>query len=178
MVNLLQAPSFSKAHSKAHSQQVPHLELCISTSCVSLYPCPAANITTDTLAQTIMMTGPPNHSSSNLTCLLSGPLNDFLLYSHLEQSQWLINITHDVCDPTQKHGLPKVWDALGQVWRDVNCIDPLTASTYIYDVTSCTLLQHLCIISSSSPLYLFMMKYVASPSLRPLMLGLTCMNLA
>lgn len=132
--NPLQAPSSSKAHSKAHSQQVPHLELRIFPSRVGLYPRPAANITNDTLAQSIMTTGPPNPTSSDLTCLLSGPLDDFLLYSRLEQSQWLIDIAHDICDPAQKHGSLKVWDASGQAWRDVNRIDPLTASTYLYDV--------------------------------------------
>ena len=46
----------------------------------------------------------------------------------------LIDISHDICDPTQKRGLLKVWDVSGERWRDVNLTDPPTASTYLYDI--------------------------------------------
>ncbi|SRR6266403_2825544 len=59
----------------------------------------------------------PPSPTSNFTCLLSGPLNDFLIYSGREQSQWLIDITHDICDPTLKCGLLKMWDVAGEMWR-------------------------------------------------------------
>ncbi|KAN0112018.1 hypothetical protein V8E52_007935 [Russula decolorans] len=71
-----------------------------------------------------MTTGPPNPTSSDFTCLLSGRLDDFLLYSGQEQSQWLIDIAHDICDPTLKCGSLQVWDVAGEMWRNVNPTDP------------------------------------------------------
>ena len=68
-----------------------------------------------------MTTGPPNPtSSSDFTFLLSGRLDDFLLYSVQEQSQWLIDIAHDISDPTPKCGSLQVWDVAGEMWRNVN----------------------------------------------------------
>ncbi|KAK2465889.1 hypothetical protein APHAL10511_001530 [Amanita phalloides] len=83
-----------------------------------------------------MTTGPPDHaaSPSDFTCLLRGLLDDFLLYSGQEQSEWLIDIAHDICDPAQKRGSLKVWDMAEQMWRNVNGTDPPIASTYCYDV--------------------------------------------
>ncbi|KAN0125250.1 hypothetical protein V8E52_001802 [Russula decolorans] len=98
--NLLQASSTS-------SQQLPHLELRILTNHVGIYPEPPTNITSDELAYSAMTTGPPNPTSpSDFTCLLSGPLDDFLVYSSREQPQWLTDIAHDImiCDPALKRG--------------------------------------------------------------------------
>ncbi len=79
--------------------------------------------------------GPPNPTStSTFTILLSGALEDFLLYSGREQSQWLIDLAHDICDPAQKRGTLRVWDVAGEVWRNVSPTDPLTPSAYLYDV--------------------------------------------
>jgi len=115
----------------------PLLELIIFTNRVGLYPQPPTNITSDELARSEMTTGPPNptsSSTSDFTCLLSGPLDDFLLYSRQEQSQWLIDVAHDICDPALKRGSLQVWDAAGEVRRKVNPTEPLTASTYLYDI--------------------------------------------
>jgi hypothetical protein len=113
----------------------PLLELLIFTSRVGLYPQPPTNITSDELARSEMTTGPPNPTSpSDFTSLLSGPLDDFLLYSRQEQSQWLIDVAHDICDPALKRGSLQVWDAAGEVRRKVNPTEPLTASTYLYDI--------------------------------------------
>ena len=49
-------------------------------------------------------------------------------------SKWLIDIAHDICDPALKRGSLQVWDEAGQMWRNVNSTDHLTASVYIYDV--------------------------------------------
>jgi hypothetical protein len=122
-------------HGKAHSQQLPHLQLCIPTNCVGLYTQPPTNITSDELAYSAMKTGPPNPTSPSIfTCLLSGPLDDFLLYSGHERSQWLIDIAHDICDPSLKRGSLRVWDAAGEMWRNINPSDPLTTSRYLYDI--------------------------------------------
>jgi hypothetical protein len=81
------------------------------------------------------MMGPPNPTSpSDFTHLLSGPLENFLVYSGQAQSQWLIDIAHDICDPALKHGSLQVWDVAREIWRNVNPTDPLTGSTYLYDV--------------------------------------------
>lgn len=80
-------------------------------------------------------TDPSNCTSpSILTYLLSGPLEDFLPYVGQEQSKWLIDIAHDICDPALKRGSLKVWDAAGERLRDVNPTDPLSSSTYLYDI--------------------------------------------
>ena len=82
-----------------------------------------------------MTTDPPNPSSpDDKTCLLSGPLADFLLFSREEKSKWLMDIAHDICDPKQQHGKLRVCDKAGQMWKDVDPTDPLTASDYLYDV--------------------------------------------
>jgi len=131
--NPLQSPSSFKTYN-THYQQPPHLELRIRTSRVGLYPQPPASITTDTLAQSTITMNPPNPTSpSDFTCLLSGPLDDFLLYSGREQSRWLIDIAHDICDPALKRGSLQVWDVAREIWRNVNRTDPLTASPYLYD---------------------------------------------
>ena len=122
-------------YSNAHSQRPPHLELRILTSHVGLYPQPPAIITNDTLAQSTMMTtNPDTISPSDFTRLLSGPLADFLSFCRQENSQWLIDIAHDMCDPTLRRGSLQVRDEAGQMWKKVNPTDPLTASTYLYDV--------------------------------------------
>ena len=108
--------------SEAHSQQIPHLELCILTDIMS-----------DNLPDSAMTTGPPNPAyTSDFTGLLSGPLKDFLHYSG-RHSKWLMDIAHDFCDPSLKRGTLKMWNAAGGIWRNVNLTDPLTASTYLYD---------------------------------------------
>ena len=130
VANPLPAPSTSKTH----SQQPPYLELWILTTHVNLYPQPPDIIESDADARSALKAGPPDTTSpSAFTRLLSGPLGDFLPFSGQEQSRWLIDIAHDVCDPVHKRGSLRVSDAAGQ-WRDVNPTDPLTASIYLYDV--------------------------------------------
>jgi len=114
--------SGTETHSEAHSQQIPHLELCILTDIMS-----------DNLPDSAMTTGPPNPAyTSDFTGLLCGPLEDFILYSG-RHSKWLMDIAHDLCDPSLKRGTLKMWNAAGEMWRNVNLTDPLTASTYLYD---------------------------------------------
>jgi hypothetical protein len=131
--NPLQASSTSsETHSKPHSSL---LQLLIRTPSVGLYRPPPENITSDRDVQQSMTTDPPSPCSpSEKTCLLSGPLDDFLLYSRQEKSKWLIDIAHDVCDPEQKRGSLRVWDKAGRMWKNVDPTDPLTASDYLYDV--------------------------------------------
>ena len=57
-----------------------------------------------------MTTDPDDISPSYFTCLLFGALDSF------------------------RRGSLKVWDVTGEVWRDVNPTDPLTASIYLYHV--------------------------------------------
>ncbi|KAJ7709996.1 hypothetical protein B0H17DRAFT_915859 [Mycena rosella] len=65
--------------------------------------------------------------------LLSGPLHEFEKYSRQEQSKWLIDIAHDICDPSAMRGSLSVWNGVAQ-WRPVVNTDPLTASVYLYVV--------------------------------------------
>jgi hypothetical protein len=92
-----------------------------------------------------MTTGLANHNPpSDLTCLLSGTLDDFLLFTAQEQSQWLIDIAHDICDPALKRGSLQVWDAAGEMWRIVNPTDPLTASCYLFNIEATVSLSKIC----------------------------------
>ena len=126
----LQAASSSKAHHQL-------LELCIFTRVVGLYP-PAQRITSDEDAISAITTAPPNIASSSgsdpeIIHLLSGCLEDFLLYSG-QDSHWLLDIGHDICDPHLKRGTLRVWDGSQAIWASTNLSDPLTASLYCYDI--------------------------------------------
>ncbi|KAF8965637.1 hypothetical protein BDZ97DRAFT_1904020 [Flammula alnicola] len=112
---------------------VGQLELRISANSVGLYPLPPTNITSDLLATQAMSPQPPPNTT-DVICLLSGPLDDFLKYSRQEQSKWLIDIAHDICDPAFLRGSLLVWNGAVQQWRPVAHTDPLTASIYLYDV--------------------------------------------
>jgi hypothetical protein len=124
-------------HTTSSTQSLPHLELRILTNRVGTYSQPPATIVNDTLAQSTMMTTEPDSHSvspSDFTRLLSGPLTDFLSFCRQENSQWLIDIAHDMCDPALKRGSLQVRDEAAQMWKNVNPTDPLTASIYLYDV--------------------------------------------
>jgi hypothetical protein len=113
---------------------VGQLELRISANSVGLYPLPPTNINSDLLATQAMLPRPPPNTTDGHICLLSGPLDDFLKYSRQEQSKWLIDIAHDICDPAFLRGSLLVWNVGVQQWRPVAHTDPLTASAYLYDV--------------------------------------------
>jgi len=110
------------------------LELHILASSVASYAEPPETINDDVDAERAMATHTPPHptSSSHFICLLSGPLNQFILYSREEQSKWLIDIAHDLCDPLSKRGKLQIW--AGEEWRSVAPTDLLTASVYQYSV--------------------------------------------
>lgn len=123
---------------KAHSQQLPHdgeLKLCILANNVGLYPSSPPTISNNEDAALVMTTSTPNpiFPPNSIIHLLSGPLQQFCLYSGQEQSQWLIDIAHDICDPDQKHGLLQIQGAK-ETWRNVAPTDPLTASIYLYNI--------------------------------------------
>ena len=126
--------SSSKMDIPPHSQQPQHpqlLELAIFTHLVAPYTEPLPAIINETLAQSIMSTTDPSDDRS-LTRLLSGPLADFELYSGQEHSQWLIDISHDICDPLLKRGRLQVWHEAEGTWRDVIPAEPLIAALYVY----------------------------------------------
>jgi hypothetical protein len=109
------------------------LELRINSPSVRLYPVAPLTITDDILAAAAMIPGADSPSAPS-TCLLRGPLDDFLRYSRQEASKWLIDIAHDICDPADHRGSLLVWKELRQQWCPVATTDPLTASTYRYDL--------------------------------------------
>ena len=144
--------SESKMLRNTQSQQVPHLEMCILTSRVGLYSEPPAEITDDQGAQSAMMTmdPSPNNISSTFTRLIYGPLDDFLAYSREENSRWLIDIAHDICDPRLRRGSLRVWDVAAQEWRNLNPTDPLTASIYLYHIQDVVSLSKISVCVSKS----------------------------
>jgi len=120
--------------SNTHLQPLPdHLELRIFTRSVGSYP-PVNIVESDAHAASAMTTHPPtiSSSSSDFIHLLSGHIDNFLLFSRQEHSKWLIDIAHYICDPLAQRGELSIWS--GQEWKTVAQTDPLTASTYLYAV--------------------------------------------
>ncbi|KAJ6539699.1 hypothetical protein B0H19DRAFT_1180227 [Mycena capillaripes] len=112
------------------------LELRIFSHSMSLYPAQPPNITSDALAVIAMTPLPTPLSTSNTAFirLLSGPLQEFMKYARQEQSSWLIDIAHDICDPSTRRGSLLVWKETTQIWAPVAPADVLTASIYRYDL--------------------------------------------
>ncbi|KDR79493.1 hypothetical protein GALMADRAFT_137314 [Galerina marginata CBS 339.88] len=108
------------------------LELRVNSPSVRLYPVAPPTISDDILAATAMTPG-ANSPSAPSVCLLRGPLDDFIRYSREEASKWLIDLAHDICDPTEHRGSLLVWKEPEQ-WHPVATTDPLTASIYRYDL--------------------------------------------
>lgn len=126
---------FPKMDSNLASQNlVGQLELRISANSVGLYPQSPTSINSDLLAAQAMLPQPPPNTTDDLICLLSGPLDDFLKYSRQEQSKWLIDIAHDICDPALLRGSLFVWNVGMEQWDLVAHTEPLTASIYLYNV--------------------------------------------
>ena len=107
------------------------LELRINSPSVRLYPVAQSPISNDILTATAMIPG-ANSPSIPFICLLKGPLSDFVRYSRLEASKWLIDLAHDICDPADQGGSLVVWKEHRQQWCPVATTDPLTASIYRY----------------------------------------------
>ncbi|KAJ7735534.1 hypothetical protein DFH07DRAFT_753812 [Mycena maculata] len=74
--------------------------------------------------------GPPTHA--NALTLLSGPLEELVKYSRAEQSNWLIDIAHDICGPAAMRGSLFVWKLDAMQWSSVAPTGPLAASVYTY----------------------------------------------
>jgi len=110
------------------------LELRVNSPSVRLYdPVAQPTISDDILAVTAMTPGAKSPSTPSV-CLFRGPLDEFVRYSRQEASKWLIDIAHDICDPADHRGSLLVWKEPQQQWCLVATTDPLTASTYRYDL--------------------------------------------
>jgi len=144
----------SETHSGAQPQRRHNLELRIYTRHVGLYPRPRRHIRTVAQAQTTTTTMVPSDSIPRLdsTCLLSGALDEFLLFSRQENSQWLIDVAHDICDPALRRGSLEVLDETGQtaMWRVVTPAEPLIASVYFYIIQDVVSLSKISARSSRS----------------------------
>jgi len=110
------------------------LELRVNSPSVRLYPVAPPTISDDILAATAMTPSAKSPCTTPSVCLLRGPLDDFVRYSRQEASNWLIDIAHDICDPADHRGSLLVWKEPWQQWRPIATTDPLTASTYRYDL--------------------------------------------
>ena len=132
--------------SETHTEIPPLLQLFVRRDKVGRYPQPPKRITSDEMANTVMKietpvpietettAGPPPTTPPVLMCLLHGLLGDFLPYIGQQQSKWLLDIAHDICDPHQKRGLLVVWDFTAAKWSTVHPADPLIPSMYIYKI--------------------------------------------
>ncbi|KAJ3754983.1 hypothetical protein EV360DRAFT_50601 [Lentinula raphanica] len=110
------------------------LTLRILTANIGLYPEELTSIEADGIqvVKPHTITPPPDPLLQNeYTYLLEGELTDFLKLSGNENTQWLIDIAHDLCDPRFKRGSLWVYSSDGQD-HPVDPTDPLTPSTYEY----------------------------------------------
>jgi hypothetical protein len=65
--------------------------------------------------------------------LLSGPAAAFDRIAGAEQSDWLLSVAHDVCDPVHSRGVLYVETTSNQ-WRHITTSEALTASRYLYEL--------------------------------------------
>ena len=105
-------------------------ELYINSTSVRLYPEEPPVISSNALAVTAM-TGTPSNTSP-----ATQSINEFLQYSRQEASKWLIDLTHDICNPANLHGSLLVWKVPNRQWCLVADTDPLTASMYRYHLSA------------------------------------------
>ncbi|KAJ6526549.1 hypothetical protein DFH09DRAFT_1371567 [Mycena vulgaris] len=105
-----------------------NLELSIVASSVGLYQ-PSGPGTSNTSPAL-----DPKTKSTGFIRLLSGPLADFTRYSREEHAKWVMGITHGICDPRTMRDSLSVWDDAQQHWSPVVPTDPLTASSYRYNM--------------------------------------------
>ncbi|EJD35941.1 hypothetical protein AURDEDRAFT_130367 [Auricularia subglabra TFB-10046 SS5] len=88
--------------------------------------------------QTAFNAGGASASNSDWLVLLHGSVLDLEFYAGSEQSGWLIDIAHDICDPLQRHGVLcfHAVDNLVPVQRTSR----LVAGTYVYQAAVTTTL--------------------------------------
>ncbi|KIY68312.1 hypothetical protein CYLTODRAFT_351569 [Cylindrobasidium torrendii FP15055 ss-10] len=77
--------------------------------------------------------------------LLQGEAVDIDRFAGAEQSDWILSIAHDICDPLLSRGVLCV-QAPNNVWRHIRSPEPLTDTTYLYELPS-TAVVGLCKIS-------------------------------
>ncbi len=134
-IHPLSGPSKQDSHIDAASPDLTAiLELRVDSSSVGLYPESPPTITDDAPATTAMTPTATSPTNAPFIRLLSGPLGDFLRYSRQEASKWLIDIAHDICDPADLRGSLFVRKEEDGQWSPVANTDPLTASTYCYEL--------------------------------------------
>ncbi|KAJ7068681.1 hypothetical protein C8F01DRAFT_1118949 [Mycena amicta] len=127
------ASNASQLTAASASTSTGRLQLTISTHSVGSYSASPGSIINDADATQSMIAQPIPPTNANTLTLLSGPLEQFLKYSRTEQSKWLLDIAHDICDPLSKRGSLLVWKP-DMEWSPVTPADPLTASTYSYQL--------------------------------------------
>ncbi|KAJ7040253.1 hypothetical protein C8F04DRAFT_1312403 [Mycena alexandri] len=107
------------------------LKLCIPGSSLGLYPPPPPNITSD-VHVTQMMSVQPTAANAPLVYLIAGEISEIRLYSRLEETKWLLDIAHDLCDPLAMRGTLVQWDSNARIWRSTLPTDVLVAAIYCY----------------------------------------------
>ncbi|KAJ3777418.1 hypothetical protein FB446DRAFT_681166 [Lentinula raphanica] len=127
------------------------LYLIIKTIHIGVYPQPPTRFAANGDAQvfqayTATSRDPNTTTPSSVTYLLEGEVSDFCCFSRHENTQWLIDIAHDLCDPLHRRGI--LWIVSSQYPIPAHSGDPLYAATYEYQVLQGNVLQ----ITKESPL--------------------------
>ncbi|KIY68568.1 hypothetical protein CYLTODRAFT_351145 [Cylindrobasidium torrendii FP15055 ss-10] len=65
--------------------------------------------------------------------LLQGAAVDIDRFSGAEQSDWLLSLAHDICDPVHSRGVLCV-EAPNHTWRQITVSEPLIDQTYLYEL--------------------------------------------
>ncbi|KAJ7024422.1 hypothetical protein C8F04DRAFT_969065 [Mycena alexandri] len=74
----------------------------------------------------------PTAANAPLVYLIAGEISEIRLYSRLEETKWLLDIAHDLCDPLAMRGTLVQWDSNARIWRSTLPTDVLVAAIYCY----------------------------------------------
>ncbi|KAH7099817.1 hypothetical protein BKA62DRAFT_708893 [Auriculariales sp. MPI-PUGE-AT-0066] len=83
------------------------------------------------------VTTPP--ATDELFGLLAGDLAKFQLFSQEAETDWLLDLAHNICDPRHRSGTLKMRLTPSHPWQSTVAGQILTAADYLYDTMTVTL---------------------------------------
>ncbi|KIY68566.1 hypothetical protein CYLTODRAFT_453440 [Cylindrobasidium torrendii FP15055 ss-10] len=109
------------------------LTLVIRSSVLGEYVAPPDPIQTATDVAAAVTTIPTAADPTQYIPLLQGAAVEIDRFSGAEQSDWLLSLAHDICDPVHFRGVLCV-EAPNHTWRQITVFEPLIDQTYLYEL--------------------------------------------
>ncbi|KAF9043736.1 hypothetical protein BDZ89DRAFT_1059177, partial [Hymenopellis radicata] len=134
-------PGAAPSTLNAAPQAISSGELILTVAALSVqeYADPPADITTAAHVQAALTTIPQLNPFP--IPLLRGRVADMCLYSRAEQTRWLHDMAHDICDPVNKAGALWVRNMSSGDWTQTAATDQLLPAIYEYRVPPGTILR-------------------------------------